>query len=255
MLSRRLPQPLIANGTKPPYYANSRPFASLTAPSAGRFGLCAPTGTAATSLTSTGMLLGSTSGTASATPSLTNATKMYVQYRATASTNSDAGLLANGAGWMQNYQVAFGTGFHWPGESSLRFWAGLVVGNLGGVSTADGASASPYAALAFEASVASTFRFVTGDGTNYTGTALTGDAATPVANHEYSLIIDCRSEPGVAASIYLWDITAGTYTTLRKTTNVPPTSASTNVHFNVVTRTLENAAKDTRIANVWAVTN
>lgn len=242
-----------------PYAVNGRPYGVATLPNgSGRFGTGQVCGIASTTFGLCGINNINVTGTASAQPALTSATRMHVQYAAAATNGTVAGIIPLASGnWSANTKPMLGVGFRWPAEATLRMWIGLAESTLGSTAVATSSvSSNDHACIGFDAAVASTWLGSTCDGTNQTAAALVGGGAeTPISAHEYVVLIDPRTEAGTACTFHLWDITAGTYATLRKTTNVLRTLSSVSFGYQASVTTLEDVAKNMQISGFYSVWN
>lgn len=199
-------------------------------------------------------------GTVTAQPALTSATRMYLQYATVATTNGVGGVTSPPANAIRAHlKPMMGATFRWAGEANLIAWIGLAESTLSVApwtpDTGPTISTVDLAAIGFQSSVSTKFRCCTGDGANYSCADMVGTAATPTSAHEYFARIDPRTESGVATTCYLKDLTDGTTASLRKTTNILVTTAATNMYFNAAVTTTENVTKNWQLADVYMCFN
>lgn len=221
---------------------------------------CYPGTSTSTTFTCSHLGAPTSTGTVTAQPALTGATRMYLQYATAASTNSVGGVTSPASNAIRAHlKPMMGATFRWAGEANLIAWIGLAESTLSAApwapDTGPTASGVDLAAIGYQSSVSSKFRCCTGDGTNYSCADMVGAAATPTSAHEYFARIDPRTEAGVATTCYLKDLTDGTTATLRKTTNVLVTTAATNMYFNAAVTTTEAVAKNWQLADIYMCFN
>lgn len=233
---------------------NSRSYGVWPLPTGSmKCGICFMAASTSTTLGCTIIGAGVVNGTPAAQPALTGATRMYVEWASAATTNSVAGWGPTGANIRAQSKPMMGATFRWPGEANLIFWTGVAETTLAALTPDTGPTVSgvDFAAVGFQSSVSANFRGCTGDGTNYSCADLVGGASAPVSAHEYYVLVDTRTETGVATSFTLYDLTAGTTATLRKTTNVLRTANSFGVNLQASITTTENVAKLMQLADIF----
>jgi hypothetical protein len=233
------------------------PFAVPVLPASGmRCGWAGPATVAATTFSAWGLTAPVVAGTPSAQAALTGATRQYVQWVSAATTANLGGITAGGSCDSISKPVA-GSLFRWPGgESLFTFWTGIAEGSLTTAAPTSAAAATDLAMIGYRETTSTKFRCCTGDGTNMSCTDLAGNGAeTPIAEHEYRAVVDPRTESGVATTCHLWDLTAGTYASLRKTSNVYRAAQGVGAIASIYVSTQENVAKTTQASAIWMCFN
>lgn len=237
---------------------NQRPMGFLPLPNGTmKCGYCFMAASNATTLGCAVIGSGIVNGTPGAQPALTGATRQYVEWVSAGTTNSVAGYTPLGANFRAHTKPVVGGVFRWEGESSLVFWLGEFESTPIAIVPATGPTVSgiDFAAIGYQSSVSAQFRICSGDGTNYSCADMTGAAATPTAAHEYAWFVDPRTETGVANSVYLWDLTAGTTGVGRKTNNLLRSVNTLGVNITGLVVTTENVAKKMQMSDVFMCMN
>lgn len=233
------------------------PYVMSVLPAAGfRCGWAGPGTVAATTFTPWGLTAPVVAGTPTAQAALSGATRQYVQWVSAASTNSLGGITAGGSCDSISAPVSGGI-FRWPGgETAFTFWAGIAEASLTTAAPTSASSTTDLAMIGYREVTSTKFRCCTGDGTNLSCTDLAGNGAeTPTTAHEYKYVVDPRTEAGVATTCHLWDLTAGTYATLRKTSNVFRNIQGNNSIATIYVSTQDNVAKTTQASAIWMCFN
>lgn len=219
--------------------ATAMPHETLTR----RIAYAHPITTAATTFTAVGMSAPTTSGTATAQPAATGATRMYIRYASTAALNALAGF--GGGPFTQTrplYRPKYSTVILTDTDiASRRIYAGLAESSLTAVvtnTTGTTATAVDYVAIGYDtAGTGNTTDWLccSGDGTNSSCTT-TGIAVA--ASTEYTLTADWTTAGELVCTV--------NGTSVTKTTNLSTNAVNLGV-YNTLT-SLTAAAKNHFIA-------
>jgi hypothetical protein len=203
-----------------------------------------PATTATTTFTAVGMSAPNTSGTASAQPALSGATRMYIRY-ATATSGGLAGLSGPFTQTRQQYRPRLvGIVLSDTATTNRRMWFGIASAALTAITHATGPTASTvhFVALGYDTSISTAWRCCSGDGTNRSCADITG--TTVAASTEYTLVVDWTSSGSLTCRVQAG---SGAAISVNKTTNL---SASTSTDLGVFngTTALEAVTKNHNIA-------
>lgn len=229
------------------------------APSGRKCAQSLPVGVAATALTHFGLPAPSVVGTASAQSTLTGATKFYVQQvNAAATTNLQAGLVPTANGFRGNLKPTVAVNFRWAGEANVVLWVGVAETGFttGRPTTGPTADIVDHLMIAYSSAQSAAFRCCSSDGTNHSCVDFPSPlAAGPVAEHEYLAYVDTLTESGVAGNCTLWDLTAATSATVRKTTHLINATNGVNLMQGAYVVTTEDVVKNNQVADMTVCWN
>lgn len=240
-----------AGGVVSPYKWNGRPFGVAATPTGqGRLGVATPGNIVATTMLFTNWVSQSVQGTPSALVS--SGTRPYIQFQSGAVSGNSGGYAANNPDVRANFPWVMGATFRVDATAAMRMYIGLAEAGLTATTFTTAPAASTNDGLLFgydSAQSSGAFRLISCDGTNASATVFS--SITPTVGSEYHVQIDNWTEMGTAGTARLWDLTAGTYEEVRKTTNLLSTSNAILLYHNALVTTTEAVAKNLHLADMF----
>jgi hypothetical protein len=208
-----------------------------------RIGWYVPVSTASIALTGIGLTSPSTTGTATAQPGLTNATRMYVRFASVGIGGISGPFTATRPGYRPTLTTYIITDS--PLSGNRRIWVGLASAGLSGTQPATGPASSSisFVGIAFETGLSTTWRCCSGNGTNLTCADMPGTSLA--AGTEYKLTVDYSVAGTLTCTV---EAGAGSPISVAKTSNLP--TAAVDLGVQNLTNALDGSIKNQNIGRV-----
>ncbi len=167
-----------------------------------------PLSNADSSLNSFGLSAPNVSGTGTAQPNLTNATRAYVRNASATAANSFAGISGPFSTTQVSYRPKLTAFVHSDTTvTNRRIWIGLSAAGLSAVPVTAGPLATSFVAVGLQTDASTAWRCCSGDGTSYSCSDIGGTSL--VADTEYVVTVDfsvaglltCSVQTGAAAPV------------------------------------------------------